>query len=168
MQMCGLAPARPWSDHRRTPPSSPITRCTRVAFCPCFHRRRYLKQTAPRRQPCHRSLTTTRSPAAPSAHRPPTTRAGDLIYLEVKDAAISPTAAAGAPTEAADPSAARGIGYNYAHAAVDDHPACPTPRSIPTRKGATAITTTCGITGIHRVLTNDAWCTAPAMTSPQS
>ena len=84
MQMCGLAPARPWSDHRRTPPSSPITRCTRVAFCPGLHRRRYREQTAP--SPPRRATAVWLRPA----HRPTTSRAGDLIHLDVKDAAISP------------------------------------------------------------------------------
>ena len=84
MQMCGLAPARPWSDHRRTPPSSPITRCTRVAFCPGLHRRRYREQTAP--SPPRRATAVRLRPA----HRPTTSRAGDLIHLDVKDAAISP------------------------------------------------------------------------------
>lgn len=92
---------------------------------------------------------------------------GDLIHIDVKKLGRIPDGGGWRAHGRSETVRGRGIGYDYVHAAVDDHTRLAYAEIHPDEKGATtaaflhraaAFFATHGITRIQRVLTDNAWC----------
>lgn len=94
-------------------------------------------------------------------------RPGDLVHIDVKKLGRIPDGGGHRAHGRSETVRSRGIGYDYVHAAVDDHTRLAYAEIHPDEKGTTAAAfldraaaffAARGITRIQRVLTDNAWC----------